>query len=1265
MSIVERLGASAPGPIEAETVVLLVHQDSDLSQWSEWTAHAERVVMITSHAAYEAEIDSLQAATPAALEVHCMADLLDDATLLACDEEASRRLAEGGRVGTMTAVGEFMRISATYKNHRLHTKLRKAYPHAAFVFCAGLGIEASYWRAHGAAEVPRNAANAEGTCPSPSFAHAITVDDETYLLVSPIHRLRLCGRARVVSREVSLDGLCRDEDPWSALKAVFADALGSTAGSPVLATTIHGYDPRLTQWGRPLYVFVDGYHPPNYPRTYLDGYAPGCRFVAREPISPAWFRGHGRACAVGSPLLEPVRFLPPKVTWTANPTVLVALNHAGDWSALIHRSDTDRLVMASVALARAVPDANVVIRPHPTMIHPDHEGSQSRERIEAYVIAQGLPNLTVSDLSLEEDFARGDIVISEYSQVLIDAVAQGRLGLCVNLTGRRSFLEAYEDLGLPHVRDIETMVAQVNKMLENPSHAAAQQSFLVQQFNGLAVATETGCPVCGSQSLQVRGPHRDFPQAQIYHCSDCTHDFAFPEPTGTALEAFYREVYAPQRRKYIGDKYIEIMNHRASAQFEYLAQQVESFRDPSALAQMRMLDPGCGLGALVERVRQTGAQVAGLDLDDGTIAIGHQLYPKADLRAASLEASEERDLDAILLSHVVEHLPDVSRALQQMRDRLRPGGVLFIEVPHGYRFADVTGDTEAHLHFFTPSSLARLAEASGLEVTHLTTAGPSFDQYAQAVAAGASDTVYDGRFATSFPADNPEGIWIRAILRRPEDPTTGLGRPVVASQGYTFEKRAIAREAWHHAEVVAAQDAAFQPLLAQMRRGQVREDFASVAHALAAIQKEGLKRPTLLEVGCGSGYYHEVLRELLGDAVRHSGIDFSGEMIALARKRYPSGDFHVGDATALPFADKSFDVVMDGVALMHIPDYERAIAEARRVARHFVIFNTAVLLRHKPTTTLQKEAYGRPTSEVILNEGELRMLLAKYGMYVAAEIDTIPYDLADTLGESTHTKTLVCAFVDESSEPGPVYANLGCGSRFHPLWVNLDVAPPHSAVMDADLGRGIPLPDQSCDAAYSSHMLEHLSRADAGAFLRECHRILKPGGVLRLVVPDLEQICREYIKNLEGALAGDVDSAARYDWILLELIDQMSRHEPGGEMLRYWHQNPMPAEDYVIERVGEEVKGHLAHIRQRGAAPPRRSPTPAEIGAFRSGGEVHQWMYDRFSLARLLREVGFVGPRVTTAAHSLIGGFAEFGLDADPNGIPHKPDSLFVEARRM
>ena len=98
--------------------------------------------------------------------------------------------------------------------------------------------------------------------------------------------------------------------------------------------------------------------------------------------------------------------------------------------------------------------------------------------------------------------------------------------------------------------------------------------------------------------------------------------------------------------------------------------------------------------------------------------------------------------------------------------------------------------------------------------------------------------------------------------------------------------------------------------------------------------------------------------------------------------------------------------------------------------------------------------------------------------------------------------------------------NLGCGPTFHPDWVNLDISPTDPRVRSADVTKGIPLPPNVCDAVYHSHVLEHLSAEEAKVFIAECYRVLKPAGILRVAVPDLEQIARLYLQCLDSARRG-------------------------------------------------------------------------------------------------------------------------------------------------
>lgn len=268
-------------------------------------------------------------------------------------------------------------------------------------------------------------------------------------------------------------------------------------------------------------------------------------------------------------------------------------------------------------------------------------------------------------------------------------------------------------------------------------------------------------------------------------------------------------------------------------------------------------------------------------------------------------------------------------------------------------------------------------------------------------------------------------------------------------------------------------------------------------------------------------------------------------------------------------------------------------------------------------------------------------------------------------------------FTKSSKENGEILVNLGCGRHFHPDWRNFDLVPSEPSILAHDLRKPLPLETGSCRAVYHSHVLEHLPKETVSQFLAECFRVLSPGGVLRVVVPDLEAIARLYLENLMIAAEGDADAADRHEWMTIELIDQLTRHRKGGEMRDFWLREPLPCADFLVARMGDAVRRarekserRTKRARRNGEDKDRnfsdsiREEDPATVGAFRLGGEVHRWMYDRVSLKRILEQVGFIEFTVRGASDSAILGFAGYELDAELNGRVRKPDSIFVEARK-
>lgn len=272
------------------------------------------------------------------------------------------------------------------------------------------------------------------------------------------------------------------------------------------------------------------------------------------------------------------------------------------------------------------------------------------------------------------------------------------------------------------------------------------------------------------------------------------------------------------------------------------------------------------------------------------------------------------------------------------------------------------------------------------------------------------------------------------------------------------------------------------------------------------------------------------------------------------------------------------------------------------------------------------------------------------------------------------------------------YLNLGCGTRFHTLWSNVDFVSTDKGVIAHDLRKGIPFQDSCFDVVYHSHLLEHFPKSAALPFMSECYRVLKPGGVIRVAVPDLERIASLYLQALEKASTGDEYWRHNYDWIMLEMYDQTVREYPGGEMGKYLEQETISNKQFIIDRIGIEGKRVIKNAETGRSSPmsffnkrnfnialrnpvmlknffiervlrafPGKGWRWMQVGMFRDSGEIHKWMYDRYSLSKLLIDAGFKNPRLFTAVDSQISGWKNFNLDTEPDGIVYKPDSIYIE----
>ena len=244
--------------------------------------------------------------------------------------------------------------------------------------------------------------------------------------------------------------------------------------------------------------------------------------------------------------------------------------------------------------------------------------------------------------------------------------------------------------------------------------------------------------------------------------------------------------------------------------------------------------------------------------------------------------------------------------------------------------------------------------------------------------------------------------------------------------------------------------------------------------------------------------------------------------------------------------------------------------------------------------------------------------------------------------------------------------------------------------------------DNTFDAVYTYHVFEHLTLREGQQFALEIMRVLKPGGIFRISVPDLEQNCRDYLHYLEKSIKEPMDeNFRRYKWSVLQVFEQIVRDKSGGLVLEAIRKGEYD-EEYANEwfsdvykpffTMGEKERRTVPtqHIEKRLSRRLKSVLTipkslylcfRSRIAKFMIGSflrdrtalpknhplvmkEAVRWMYDKVSLRLLVESLGFVEFKQKTFRDSDIPNWGKYDLDRS-NYVDRAIDpSVYIECKK-
>ena len=241
--------------------------------------------------------------------------------------------------------------------------------------------------------------------------------------------------------------------------------------------------------------------------------------------------------------------------------------------------------------------------------------------------------------------------------------------------------------------------------------------------NGVYSFEEVPCCICGGKNFEILSKKDHFGLCMpVVICRDCGLAQTNPRMTRESYDQFYEIEY---RRLYEGEdipthEFFKLQWEHGGEIYDYLIGNLAQ----SELKNLFVVEVGCASGGILQRFKERGNEVYGVDLDSRYLEFGRVNYG-LDMEIGAIDKAVKlsRSADIVIYSHVLEHILDPITELTKLREIMKENSFLYIELPgikylgvsRGYQADFLRYLQNAHVYHFTQTTLRNLLRKAGYD----------------------------------------------------------------------------------------------------------------------------------------------------------------------------------------------------------------------------------------------------------------------------------------------------------------------------------------------------------------------------------------------------------------------------------------------------------------------------------------------------------------------------------------------------------------------